>query len=64
MKIIVFRTGIHGLRFDLTQKSSKSDKFWDKIDVIGRITVGSLIFKFHKNLQIIIYEAWNEGIVW
>ena len=48
---------------DLSQKSSKSDYFWDKIDVIGRITVGSLIFDFYENLKIIIYEAWNEGIV-
>ena len=50
MEITVFRTGIHGLELDLSQKSSKSDKFWDKIDRIGRITVGSLIFEFHKNL--------------
>ena len=56
--------GIDGLGLDLTQKSSKSDYFWDKIDVIGRITVGSLIFDFYENLKIIIYEAWNEGIVW
>ena len=56
--------GIDGLGLDLTQKSSKSDYFWDKIDVIGRITVGSLIFDFYENLKIIIYEAWNVSIVW
>ena len=64
MKIVVFRTGIHCLGLDLAQKSSKSDKFWDKIDMIDQIIVGSLIFEFHKTLQITIYEAWNEGIVW
>ena len=56
--------GIDGLGLDLTQKSSKSDYFWDKIDVIGRITVVSLFFELLKNVLLVIYEAWDEGIAW